>query len=54
MSVVEKPVPETSMIAPSEPELGLREMDGTVTGSVELAVTIVVDETEEVLVRVVA
>ena len=62
MSLIEKPEPETETVDPGEPELGLREIDGTVTGSVEVVETVVKeaelvtllveDEIDDVLVEV--
>jgi hypothetical protein len=40
VSLVEKPEPETSTVDPTEPEVGLREMGGT------LRVVVVVEEVE--------
>jgi hypothetical protein len=47
VSLAEKPEPDTITVDPAEPEVGLRDIDGTVTGSVEIAlvlVRLVVDE----------
>jgi trehalose-6-phosphatase len=54
---VEKPEPDTATVDPAEPELGLRDIDGTVTESVvwpELVRLVVVDKTLEILDEVVA
>jgi hypothetical protein len=42
VSLVEKPEPDTITVEPAEPELGLKDIDGTVTGSVELILVCVV------------
>jgi hypothetical protein len=42
VSLVEKPEPDTITVDPAEPEVGLRDMDGTVTGSVELVLILIV------------
>jgi hypothetical protein len=42
VSLVEKPEPDTIIVDPAEPEPGLKDMDGTVTGSVELILICVV------------
>jgi hypothetical protein len=60
VSLAEKPEPDAWTVDPAEPETGLRDIEGTVTGSVELALMtvavltevtrlVVVDETDEEL-----
>ena len=54
VSLVEKPEPETSTVNPTEPEVGLREIDGTLRVDVELTRVevelVVVEEVDDVVV----
>ena len=52
MSIAEKPEPDTATVDPTEPKFGLSDIDGTVTGSVDVVVVenmdrvVIVDDTE--------